>query len=58
MSSKQFYPFKDFFNVTEHREVIVKKITAHYSYVKECRFEIGQCKTKTADSGLQTADQG
>ena len=26
--SMQFYPFKDFFNVTQYKEVIVKKFTA------------------------------
>lgn len=38
--SKQFCPFNDFFNVTQYREVIVKKkITPSSLGMEECRFE-------------------
>ena len=33
-----------------------KKTSLLITHMKECRFEIGQWKTKTADSGLQTTD--
>lgn len=36
--SKQFCPFNDFFNVTQYKEVIVKKNHSSLG-MEECRFE-------------------
>ena len=37
---KAILSIQRFFNLTKYREVSLKKITAHYAYVKKGRFEI------------------